>query len=40
MDTELDENDWDGLIKNLKILLNKKQKKIFLKMLMSNYMEQ
>ena len=40
MDTELDENDWDGLIKNFKDLIKQKTKKIFLKMLMSNYMAQ
>ena len=29
MDTELDENDWSGLIKNFKDLINKKTKKNF-----------
>ena len=29
MDTDLDENDWDGLIKNFKDLIKKKTKKNF-----------
>ena len=39
LDTDLDENDWDGLIKDFKDhLLKKTHKKIFLKMFIINYL--
>ena len=37
MDTDLDEEDWDGLIKILRMWLNKRLVKIFLKMFIINY---
>ena len=36
LDTELDENDWDGLILDFKRTIKKKQKKIFHKMFFIN----
>ena len=38
LDTELDAKDWDGLIKNFKNLILKKQKKIFLNMSKNNFL--
>ena len=35
-DTDLDENDWDGLIQNFKDIVKEKTKKNFLRMLMNN----
>ena len=40
LDTDLDEDDWDGLIKDFKNTVKEKQKKIFHKMFMNNYLEQ
>ena len=40
LDTELDENDWDGLIKDFKNTVKEKTKKIFPKMFLINYLEQ
>ena len=39
LDTDLDESDWDGLIKNFKELVKKEKKLTFLKMLNNNFME-
>ena len=36
LDTDLDENDWDGLIKDFKRIVKEKTKKDFHKMLMNN----
>ena len=38
LDTDLDEKDWDGLIKDFKNTVKEKQKKIFLKMFINNYL--
>ena len=40
LDTELDEEDWDGLIKDFKNTVKEKPKKIFLKMFINNYLVQ
>ena len=40
LDTELDENDWDGLIKDFKNTVKEKTKTDFLKMYLNNYLEQ
>ena len=37
LDTDLDENDWDGLIVDFKRTVKEKAKKDFLKMFISNY---
>ncbi len=37
LDTDLDENDWNGLIETLRELLKKNLKKISLKISMNNY---
>ena len=39
LDTELNADDWDGLIQNFKKLISEKTKKIFLKMYMNNFLE-
>ena len=39
LDTELDEEDWNGLIKILKILFKRRQVKFFLKMFINNCLE-
>jgi pyruvate,orthophosphate dikinase len=40
LDTDLDENDWDGLIVDFKRTVKEKAKKDFPKMFISNYWEQ
>ena len=40
LDTDLDEDDWDGLIKDFKNTVKEKLKKIFHKMFINNYLEQ
>ena len=40
LDTELDEEDWNGLIKDFKNVIKKKQIKSFHKMFIINYLVQ
>ena len=40
LDTDLDEEDWDGLIEDFKKTVKEKSKKIFLKMFINSYSEQ
>ena len=40
LDTDLDENDWEGLINDFKKVVKDQLKKIFLKMYMINYLVQ